>query len=396
MWRLWHKEKVELELVELGSILKMVKGKKPVNHIAEPRDGYLPYVNIDAFENGVIKQYTDDTKCTPCDDGDILIVCDGSRSGLVGKAVKGYVGSTLAKISASGLRSDYLFYFVQGKYALLNTQKKGTGTPHLNPELLKQQKLIVPAPYEQARIVARIEELFSQLDAGVETLKKTKAQLAVYRQAVLKEAFANNDASEVLAEDTVSRQRHSFSIGPFGSNLKVSDYTDSGVPLVFVRDIRNGFASNNHKFVSLEKAEQLKAHQVHQGDLLITKMGDPPGDCCIYPFDHSAIITADCIKMEIDQTVIVPLFAMYFIQSCYGKEQIKAITQGVAQKKVSLARFKKFKFMIPTLHEQRRIVFEIESRLSVCDSIEQTVDVAMQQADAMRQSILKDAFEGRL
>ena len=97
-----------MELVELGSILRFEKGKKPVSQSDSPEEGYLPYVDIEAFETGVIKQYTDGSRCTPCDDGDILIVCDGSRSGLVGRAVKGYVGSTLAKISADGLSDRYL------------------------------------------------------------------------------------------------------------------------------------------------------------------------------------------------------------------------------------------------------------------------------------------------
>ena len=92
-----------MALVELGSILHFEKGKKPISQSDSPADGFLPYVDIEAFETGKIKQYTDGTKCTPCDDGDILIVCDGSRSGLVGRAVKGYVGSTLAKISADCL-----------------------------------------------------------------------------------------------------------------------------------------------------------------------------------------------------------------------------------------------------------------------------------------------------
>ena len=78
-----------MELVELGTILEMVKGKKPITQSDKQYDGYSPYVDIEAFESGIIKQYTDGTKCTPCDDGDILIVCDGSRSGLVGRAVKG-------------------------------------------------------------------------------------------------------------------------------------------------------------------------------------------------------------------------------------------------------------------------------------------------------------------
>ena len=178
-----------MNLIEFGIISHLKKGKKPLRQTDKSQDGYMPYVDIEAFETGNVKMYTDGEKCLPCKDGDILIVCDGSRSGFVGKAIDGYVGSTLAIISADGMSQEYLYYFLQGKYALLNTKKKGTGTPHLDTNVLNQQKLIVPSFEEQKRIVARIEELFSELDNGVETLKKTKQQLAVYRQAVLKEVF---------------------------------------------------------------------------------------------------------------------------------------------------------------------------------------------------------------
>ena len=82
------------------------------------------------------------------------------------------VGSTLSKISADCLTTEYLRYFIQSKYTLLNTQKKGTGTPHLNAQILKESKLIVPSLPEQERIVARIEELFSELDKAVEDVYK--------------------------------------------------------------------------------------------------------------------------------------------------------------------------------------------------------------------------------
>ena len=107
-----------MELIELGTLLKIEKGKKPLSQSTEYCDGMLPYVDIQAFEKGEVSSYTDGKKCLSCEDGDILIVCDGSRSGLVGKAIKGYVGSTLARISAEGLLNEYLYYFVQGKYAL--------------------------------------------------------------------------------------------------------------------------------------------------------------------------------------------------------------------------------------------------------------------------------------
>ena len=130
---------------KIEEIIQISKGKKPklISKVLEK--GLMPYVDIKAFEKGIVEKYTNDEKCVPCEDGDLLIVCDGSRSGLIGRAIKGYVGSTLAKIEHdSSVDKDYLFYFVQGKYALLNTKKKGTGTPHLNAELLKESSIYLP------------------------------------------------------------------------------------------------------------------------------------------------------------------------------------------------------------------------------------------------------------
>ncbi len=101
-------------------------------------------------------------------------------------------------------------------------------------------------------------------------------------------------------EQIASDERYSLAIGPFGSNLKVPDYRDFGVPLVFVRNIRSGKYGGEHtKYVNPEKAIELSAHSVAAGDVLVTKMGEPPGDADVYPADQpSAIITADCIFLD--------------------------------------------------------------------------------------------------
>lgn len=381
----------------LEGILSLKKGKKPRTQSSSQEKGMLPYVDIKAFETGVIDNYTDDEKCLPCEDGDLLIVCDGSRSGYVGRAIKGYTGSTLAKVSAKGVNNDYLYYFIQGMYRLLNTQMKGTGTPHLNADVLKKAELVIPSLEEQKRIVNRIEELFSELDSAVETLKKTKEQLAVYRQSVLKDAFGKYESGfKVPITEVVIQEKYSLAIGPFGSNLKVSDYTTKGVKLVFVKDIRSSFSREITKFVSEAKASELKPHCVYCGDLLITKMGDPPGDCCVYPFADRGIITSDCIRIKLNELKMNKIYLMHYIHSIFGKMQIKGMTQGVAQKKISLDRFKKFKVPKIDMVEQKNLVDLVQSKLSVCDNIEKIVNEALSQADAMRQSILKKAFEGGL
>jgi type I restriction enzyme S subunit len=383
--------------ITLGSLLTLKKGKKPKSQSSVKEKGMQPYVDIKAFETGVVDNYTNDDKCVPCNDGDLLIVCDGSRSGYVGRAIKGYTGSTLAKISAEGVDNSYLYYFIQSMYRLLNTQMKGTGTPHLNAEVLKKAELVIPSLDEQKRVVNRIEELFSELDSAVETLKKTKEQLAVYRQSVLKDTFEKYEFSKKNpVTDLVVNEKYALAIGPFGSNLKVSDYTADGVRLVFVKDIRSSFSSETIKFISEKKADELIPHCVYNGDLLITKMGDPPGDCCVYPYEDRGVITSDCIRIKVDESKMNKICLMLYILSAYGKKQIKTMTQGVAQKKISLERFKKFCVPVIGLDEQKMLVEKIQSRLSICENIEKTVNDALAQADAMRQSILKKAFEGSL
>ncbi len=381
-----------MALVELGSILHFEKGKKPISQSDSPADGFLPYVDIEAFETGKIKQYTDGTKCTPCDDGDILIVCDGSRSGLVGRAVKGYVGSTLAKISADCLSDQYLFRFVQGKYALLNTKKKGTGTPHLNQELLKQQKLIVPSYSEQERIVARIEELFSQLDAGVETLKKTKAQLAVYRQAVLKEAFGSVYGTECKIDDVCKEIK-------VGIVIKPTQYyvSSDGVFAFRNANVRRGYIDDcDWVMISKEGHEKNRKSEVHTGDVLISRSGANLGMASPVSKRFDGYNAIDVVIAVPNTEKIIPAYLAHYTNSPMGRSIVKKNERGAAQGHLNVSAYGRLPIAVPSLNYQQAIVEIIDGKMSVCDSIEQTVDAALQQAEAMRQSILKQAFGGAL
>lgn len=382
-----------MALIELGSILHFEKGKKPISQSDSPADGFLPYVDIEAFETGKIKQYTDGTKCTPCDDGDILIVCDGSRSGLVGRAVKGYVGSTLAKISADFLSDQYLFHFVQGKYALLNTKKKGTGTPHLNQELLKQQKLIVPSYSEQERIVARIEELFSQLDAGVETLKKTKAQLAMYRQAVLKEAFSSELSSKTVE---IREIVDDIRIGPFGTMLHKSDYISGGVPVINPQHIKSGkILLSASVTVSEEKARDLSAYRLQTNDIIMGRRGEMGRAAAITDVENGWLCGTGSILFRLKPNFDAGFYAQ-ILSSPDVVHYLEEHATGTTMKNLNEDIVQYIPVPFVTAEMQRDITMKMDCKMSVCDSIEQAVDTALQQAEAMRQSILKEAFEGTL
>ena len=159
---------VELQEVCFGS-----KGKKPPVLESQCTDKVsIPYINIKAFEKGIIDEYTNGEKCNLCEDGDLLMVWDGARAGLSGKARKGAVGSTLMKIEeVKGIEKQYLSYFLLSLYTKINTNPRGVGIPHVEPSILWQSKLLIVGSPTQRAIVSKIEALFSDLDNGIANFK---------------------------------------------------------------------------------------------------------------------------------------------------------------------------------------------------------------------------------
>ena len=384
-----------MELIEFGTIAHIKKGKKPLRQIDHAQDGYLPYVDIEAFETGNIKAYSDGEKCLLCKAGEILIVCDGSRSGYVGRAIDGYVGSTLAVISADGMTKEYLYYFLKGKYALLNSKQKGTGTPHLDQQVLFKQKLSVPSVDEQKRIVARIEELFSALDNGVETLRKTKQQLAVYRQAVLTTAFEGDYLRVPLKQ--ISKAISGFA---FKSKLYSTDGKYIVVKIGNVKLHRFDFSRDLTRTNETDTAV-LRKYLLQKGDCLLTLTGSRGkrdyGYVAMVADQDNYLLNQRVAALRFDTTIALPEFYQYYLSSSeYRNEFFSYETGNVGQGNVGINALTEPLELCQALHRQREIVDEIEAKLSVCDSIEKTVETALQQAEAMRQSILKQAFEGRL
>ena len=379
-----------MNLIEFGTISHIKKGKKPLRQTDKPQDGYMPYVDIEAFETCNIKMYTDGEKCLSCKAGDILIVCDGSRSGFVGKAIDGYVGSTLAIISADGMSQEYLYYFLLGKYALLNTKKKGTGTPHLDANILNQQKLVVPLIDEQKRIVAKIEELFSELDNGVETLKKTKQQLAMYRQAVLKEAFENCK--------TLSPIRDMSTLVTSGSRGWAQFYASKGAKFIRIGNLTRDSIDidfSDTQYVNLpDKAEGLRS-KLQPNDVLVSITADL-GSIGFVPSNIGEAYINQHIAVVRFKNAAQGKFMAWYLRSDWGQKDLLKNKRGAGKLGLGLDDIRDSRVPVVSDEEAEAVLNVIESRLSVCDSIEKTVDTTLQQAEAMRQSILKKAFEGKL
>lgn len=329
-----------------------------------------------------------------------------------------------------------LFLYYATQYIVAKMPDRGYARHY---QYVEKEDLSIPSIDEQQRIVSRIEELFSSLDNAVETLQKTKEQLTVYRQAVLKEAFdgrltkkwrennnlttqnlvqiAKEKRNKVLTDQKLKPLKYEWKddvilpqipqeweyaqIGDIAYSIKDGphyspEYSDEGIPFITGGNVRpSGVDFQSAKRISKELHKDLcKRCKPEKGDMLYTK-GGTTGIACVNTCDQEFSVWVHVAVIKYIDAVI-PEYFQHVLNSPLCYQQSQKYTHGVGNQDLGLTRMINIIFPICSIEEQQLIVSEVESRMSVCDSIEQTVDTALTQAEAMRQSILKEAFEGRL
>jgi len=198
--------------------------------------------------------------------------------------------------------------------------------------------------------------------------------------------------------DLVINPKNDIVDGPFGSNLKASEYTETGAPIVRLQNIkRNNFLDKNIKCVSFEKAEQLSRHSFKPGDLLITKLGAPLGVACIAPHAFSeGIIVADLVRARLPDEKVDTKYITYLINSPSVIQQFKENTKGTTRPRVNLKFMRSLQLPIAPLDQQKQIVAKIEKLFSHIDAGIEALNTAKQRLKQYRQSVLKAAVTGEL
>jgi len=461
------------ELVLLGDFVESEKGKKPKNQKIEKSSEYCyPYVDIEAFEDGVIKSYTDGENCRLCHESDFLMVWDGSRSGLVGKGMTGALGSTLVRINFPHILNSYAYYFLRSKYLQINSRAKGSGTPHVDPDLLWNYQFPIPPANEQHRIVAKIEELFSELDKGIESLKTACEQLKVYRQALLKHAFEGKlteqwrkdnagkleSADDLLARIQQERETRyqqqlddwkaatkrwedkgkegkkpskpkkltqfqilsdkeisflpelpkgwvwSFlhntteriQIGPFGSLLHKEDYVQNQVPLINPSHIKAMKIVPDYNLTVLpKKLRTLEGYLMKQGDIVIGRRGEM-GRCAVVTEKEDGWLCGTGSLFVRFLPSLKSEFYCHILSSRRVKDYLSDSSIGTTMQNLNQKILQTVPIPVCSEYEQSEIINEIKTQFSVVENNLVEIDNNILRTEALRQSILKKAFSGKL
>lgn len=289
-------------------------------------------------------------------------------------------------IPNKNINSEFLYY--QLMYLRKSIQDMGSGTTfkEISAKTFCKVEIVVPPVDEQKRIVARIEELFSQLDSGVETLKTVKRQLESYRQAVLKAAFSKFKEKRPIREMS--------NLVTSGSRGWAQYYADSGARFIRITDLsRNRILLKNDsvQYVLLPEKAEGKRSRLNANDVLVSITADLGSIALIPEHIEEAYINQHIAMIRFNKPELGEFMAWY-LRSDFGQKDLLKNKRGGCKLGLGLDDIRDTPVPLVDDAVADAVVKQIQSRMSVCDSIENTIDVALNQAEAMRQSILKREF----
>ncbi len=406
--------------------------------------------------------------------GDIVFARTG---GTVGKSFlitsvpeESVFASYLIRISAhAGILPKFLYYFFQsGAYWEQIGIKKGGLQGNVNATTLSSLEFPICPFDEQAQIIAKIEELISKLDNGVESLKTAQAELQVYRQAVLKHAFEGKLTARWRATNKSMLESPVHLIARIKNDretkyqyqldawyLALSDweksgcrgkrpvkpkkqkdvepiddgtlralptlpanwiwvrlgqvtwsvkdgphyspkYQDQGIPFISGGNVRpEGVDFSTAKFISRELHEELcERCKPEIGDILYTK-GGTTGIARVNTYDVEFNVWVHVAVLKIAK-LIEPFFLQHALNSHFCYAQAQRFTHGVGNQDLGLTRMVNIMLPVCGTEEQRAVISEVERLISEIDELQRTINAELFRAESLRQSVLKNAFSGKL
>jgi type I restriction enzyme S subunit len=335
---------------------------------------------------------------------------------------------------------NYQFKYKRRNGEFISIAQKSVNQSSINQPKLKNVDFVLPPKPTQLAIVSKIEELFSEIENGIKSLFTAKEQLKKYRQSVLKWAFEGkltnglngdlydlpdeNDlsiAAEPEAEYRVERnhnnqanqKNHSSDKGELPAGWKwiwlkevceikrgkskhrprnEPSLYGGKYPFIQTGDIRNSSGKYIKTYSQTYSEQGLQQSKLWPKGTLCITIAANIGETAILGFD--ACFPDSVVGLLCNEKLLLNKYTNYFFISF--KQKLEELAPATAQKNINVDILEKVEIPLAPLKEQHNIIEAIESRLSVADKMEESITQSLQQAEALKQSILKKAFEGRL
>ncbi|MFO0905717.1 MAG: restriction endonuclease subunit S [Pirellulales bacterium] len=463
-------------VVSLSDVARVINGDRGTNYpsrddfvergIAFINAGHLQDGRIDFREmNYISGEHYSRLSGGKIQRGDVLYCLRGSlgKSAIIDDEYAGAIASSLAILRTTGcVTPQFLRFFLDSPLGRLEIAKydNGSAQPNLSAASVKSYQLPLPPLPEQRRIVAKIEELFSDLDAGVAALERAKANLKRYRASVLKAAVEGELTAEwrakqknlepalKLLERILVERRQKWEadqlakfaaagkpppknwkdkyvepVPPdtsdlpdlpegwcwasveqvaesvrYGSSAKTSEDTEGVVVLRMGNIVEGDLDFSSLKYLPKEHPE-FPDLLLAKGDLLFnrTNSAELVGKSAVYGGQFDLCSYASYLIAVRTVTGCDSQYLSMYINSAHGRRWVKSVvSQQVGQANVNGTKLQALTFPLPPRVEQGQLVAEVAARLSQIDAAGLAIEHGLLRAARLRQSILKQAFEGKL
>ncbi|MBN2352110.1 MAG: restriction endonuclease subunit S [Spirochaetales bacterium] len=399
----------------IGEVFDFLGGGTPSKNQQSFWNGKIPWASVKDIkgdyllktEDSITEEGVKNSATNIAQPGDVILVTRINPGKTITTKIKTAVNQDLKIVKPKfNTNPDFIKYLFSSKEKLFNKLSSGTTVLGISLNNLKEIEIPLPPLPEQHRIVAKIEELFSRLEKGIESLKTAQQQLKVYRQAVLKWAFEGRFTNKDVKEGELPEgwkwecANEIFNYVTSGSRGWAKYYSESGS--IF---LRMGNLDHNTIHLDLEDIQYVKLPNgtegirtlIHENDILISITADV-GMVALVPkeFPEGYINQHIALARTTRSDVYPKYLAWYLTSNEKGQKQFHNLQRGATKVGLGLDDIKAVRIPVCSITEQQAIISEIEDRLSICDKIEESISQSIEQAEALRRSILKKAFEGKL
>jgi type I restriction enzyme, S subunit len=356
--------------------------------------------------------------------GDVLVIRSNGSVSLVGQsavirdAEEGFVfaGYLIRLRHSEVIMPELLHYALSGieiRSQIELEARSTSGVNNINAKEIRALPLSLPPLAEQQRIVAKTDVLFGKVETSRDRLDKILLTIRRFRHAVLDAACSGRltadlrhgePSSEELPPGwrwtTVSDLLPLGGIfdGPFGSNLKSSDYTESGIRVIRLENIGHlRFIGEKETYVNRAKYESLKKHTVREGDIVFSSfISEQIRVCVLPPLSTGAIAKADCFCIRPTENLVDRDYLAFQLACKESYDRLREHVHGATRPRVNTTQLRTLSIRICPLIEQKEIVRRVNALFAVADKITARYERARTHVNKLTQSILAKAFRGEL
>ena len=414
--------------------------------ITDVQDGKVDWETVPYCE--IEPQREDTLRLAP---GDIVFARTGATTGksfLIRSCPRAVFASYLIRVRPlpTAIHSKYLSYFfgTASYWSQISDKSQGTGQPNCNGSKLASLIFPLPPLAEQARIVAAIEGALAHVGAARELLARVPVLLKRFRQSVLaaacsgrltadwRDANPETESASVLLEHIAQERRATegkkykqpappdvtdlpelpdtwqwtavdsvlptggIFDGPFGSDLKSSDYTEAGVRVIRLENIGHlSFIEEKRTYVSDTKHHFLMKHTVYENDIIFSSFISDELRVCLLPNIGRAIAKADCFCLRPIAHVNRPYLVMQ-LASRQSHDFLAGDIHGATRPRVNTTQVRRLPVAIAPTAEQVEIVRRVEGLLALAGALEKRVIQVTARVEKTTQAVLAKAFRGEL